>query len=45
MSAPDLRAAVGGTPDQARRALNRLIEEGSVLYTGKARGTRYRAKR
>ena len=44
VSAPDLRDAVGGTPDQARRALNRLIEDGAVAYTGKARGTRYTAK-
>jgi predicted ArsR family transcriptional regulator len=44
MAAPDLRRQLGGTPDQARRALNRLIETGAVTYTGKARGTRYRAK-
>jgi len=43
-AASTLRGTVGGTADQARRALNRLIENGSVGYTGKARGTRYRSK-
>lgn len=44
VAAPDLRSTLGGTSDQARRALNRLIELGKVSYTGKARGTRYQAK-
>lgn len=41
VSAQDIRKAVGGTPEQARRALNRLIEAGKLSYTGKARATRY----
>jgi hypothetical protein len=43
-TAQQLRKAVGGTPDQARRALNRLIDAGKVKYTGRARGTRYALK-
>ncbi len=43
MSAVELRDLNGGTPDQARKALNRLIEEGKVSFSGKARGTRYAA--
>lgn len=41
-SAIDIREAVGGNPDQARRSLNRLIECGRINFTGKARATRYR---
>ena len=41
VSAVEVRAAVGGTAQQARAALNRLIEAGRVKYRGKARGTRY----
>jgi hypothetical protein len=39
--APEIRARVGGTPQQARAALNRLIETGSVGFEGKARATAY----
>lgn len=41
ISAEELRARVGGTPLQARASLARLIENGHVLWEGKARGTRY----
>ena len=41
VSAQAVRAKVGGTPPQARAALNRLIESGKVGYTGRARATRY----
>ena len=41
ISAEELRAKVGGTPLQARAALARLINAGSVTWEGKARGTRY----
>lgn len=41
LSAPQIRDRVGGTPLQTRTALNRLIENGKVQWTGKARGTRY----
>jgi hypothetical protein len=44
VSAGDVRRQVGGTPLQARAALNRLIEAGKLNYTGRARGTRYTAK-
>lgn len=40
-NAQAIRAQVGGTPAQARAALNRLIENGEVQYEGKARATRY----
>lgn len=40
-NAQHIRAQVGGTPAQARAALNRLIENGEVQYEGKARATRY----
>ena len=42
-SATDVRRALGGTPLQVRRALNRLIEREALTYEGQARGTRYRA--
>ena len=34
-------ASLGASPNQIRSSLNRLIAEGSVTWTGKARGTRY----
>ena len=43
-SAQDIRKQVGGTPEQARVTLNRLIELGKVQYEGQARATRYWAK-
>lgn len=43
MSAQEIRGVVGGTPLQARTALNRLIESGQVTWEGKARATRYTA--
>jgi hypothetical protein len=43
VSAAQIRAVVGGTPLQTRTALNRLIDAGKIKWTGKARGTRYRA--
>lgn len=43
MAAPDLKGQLGGTSLQVRTALNRLISNAQVSYTGKARGTRYRA--
>lgn len=42
-AAIDIRKIVGGTPDQARRSLNRLIESGHVRFKGKARATVYQA--
>ena len=41
VSAPDVRAKAGGTPAQARAALDRLISGGKLGYKGRARGTRY----
>jgi hypothetical protein len=41
VAAADIRSKVGGTPMQARAALNRLIEDRRVSYEGKARATRY----
>ena len=41
LGATQLRAKVGGTPQQARAALHRLIEAGTITYTGQARATRY----
>lgn len=41
ISAPEIRDQVGGTPQQARAALNRLIELGKISYEGRARATRY----
>lgn len=43
MAAPELGTAVGGTPLQVRTSLARLIQAGKVSWTGKARGTRYKA--
>lgn len=40
--AAELQTRLGGSPDQTRRSLNRLIELGKVTYKGKARGTRYK---
>lgn len=34
-------ASLGANPAQIRSSLNRLINNGSVTWTGKARGTRY----
>lgn len=44
-SAQELRQIVGGTPLQARKALNRLIEQGTIKYRGKARATKYRIRK
>jgi len=44
MSAQDLRKVAGGTPLQARKALNRLIEGGKIKFKGKARATKYRLR-
>jgi hypothetical protein len=41
VAAVGIRAKVGGTPMQARAALNRLIEDGKITYEGKARATKY----
>jgi hypothetical protein len=43
-SASELTAKIGGSPLQIRTALARLIEAGSVNWSGRARGTRYTAK-
>lgn len=43
VSTVEIRAAVGGTPLQGRKALRRLIEIGRIERQGKARATRYRA--
>ncbi|HEY8378780.1 MAG TPA: hypothetical protein VIK91_19950 [Nannocystis sp.] len=40
--AGEIQRRVGGTNMQVRAAVNRLIEQGLVTWTGKARGTRYR---
>jgi len=40
--APHVREKVGGTPDQVRSSLARLIESGSVIWQGRARATEYR---
>lgn len=45
MSALEIREAVGGSADQCRRALNRLIELGKVEFEGQTRATRYWTKR
>jgi len=42
-TATEVREALGGTPLQIRRALNRLIERDALSYQGQARGTRYMA--
>lgn len=44
-NAQQLRGLAGGTPLQARKALNRLIEAGKIEFSGKARATSYRSKR
>ena len=41
-SASELTAVAGGSPLQIRTALARLIEAGSVSWSGRARGTRYK---
>jgi len=41
MSSSEIRDVVGGEPDQARKALNELIDGGLVTFFGKARGTKY----
>lgn len=40
VAASDMRS-IGATPQQLRTTLNRLIDDGVVGYTGRARGTRY----
>jgi hypothetical protein len=40
-SASELTAVAGGSPLQIRTALARLIETGTVNWSGRARGTRY----
>jgi hypothetical protein len=40
-SASDITRVAGGSPLQIRTALARLIEAGSVHWSGRARGTRY----
>lgn len=44
-SAQELRTRIGGTPLQARKALNRLIEQDLVKFKGKARATKYRPRK
>lgn len=44
-SAAHVREQLGGTPTQARASLNRLIHAKKVGYEGRARATRYFAKR
>lgn len=41
MGAEAIRSMVGGTANQIRTSLNRLIEAGEVSFQGRARGTRY----
>jgi hypothetical protein len=41
VSAQDVRAKVGGTPNQVRAALAKLAEAKQVKVTGERRGTRY----
>ena len=43
-SAQDVRRKAGGTPAQARAALNRLYESGKIGFEGRARATRYFTK-
>lgn len=45
LSAQTLRENVGGTPLQARKALNRLIERDLVKYKGNARATKYKIRK
>lgn len=40
----DIRRGIGGTSAQVRTRLNFLISKKKVTYTGRASGTRYRAK-
>lgn len=42
--ARDVEGNVGGTIQQVRTSLNRLIEQGLVTWEGRARGTRYKIK-
>lgn len=42
VGAGELQKQIGGTNMQIRNAVNRLIDQGKVTWTGKARGTRYR---
>lgn len=44
VAAEAIRAELGGTPDQLRKSLVRLMEAGRVRRTGKLRATRYQAK-
>lgn len=44
MAAEELRAAVGGEPNQLRAALHRLIDAKLVVRSGRARGTTYCAR-
>lgn len=39
--ATEVRKAIGGTPEQFRASVNRLIDDGMVGYEGQARSTRY----
>lgn len=41
VAAKDVREIVGGSPAQVRASLDRLIEQGRVVYEGKTRNTRY----
>lgn len=41
IAAAQIRAKVGGTPMQARAALNRLIADAKITYEGRARATKY----
>lgn len=41
LAARDVQAQVGGDMNQIRRALNGLIEDGALTYTGQTRATRY----
>jgi len=41
VSSSEIRDVVGGESDQARKALNDLIDGGLVTFFGKARGTKY----
>lgn len=41
VSAAEVREACGGTADQARKALNFLIEQEVLAWEGKAQATRY----
>lgn len=39
--AVEIRAAVGGTPEQFRASINRWIDAGEASYEGQARSTKY----